>query len=84
MNDSAGKTVQEIREWLVARIAAKLMMPPEEIPTDQPLTRLGIDSTEAVVVSGELQDWLQRRVPPTVVWDHPTIDALAAHLADDR
>ena len=83
MNDSRKRSASEIREWLVARIAAKLLMPAEEVPTDQPLTRLGIDSTEAVVVSGELQELLGKRVPPTVVWDHPTIDALAAHLADE-
>jgi acyl carrier protein len=83
MNDSEKRSAAEIREWLVARIAGKLSMPPEEIPTDQPLTRLGVDSTEAVVVSGELQEWLGKRVAPTAVWDHPTIDALAAHLADD-
>ena len=23
-----------------------------------------------------------RRIPPTVVWDHPTIDSLAEHLGE--
>jgi acyl carrier protein len=57
-------------------------MMPEEVPADQPVTRLGVDSTEAVVISGELQEWLGRRVAPTALWDHPTIDALAEHLAE--
>jgi acyl carrier protein len=80
MSDNSQKSVSEIRGWLVSRIADKLSMPEEEVPTDQPLTRLGIDSTEAVVFSGELQEWLGTPVAPTAVWDHPTIDALAAHL----
>jgi len=82
MSEEVAKTVDEVRGWLVSRIAKRLTMEPEEIPTDQPVTRLGIDSTEAVVISGELQEWLGRRVPPTVVWDHPTIDALARHLGE--
>ena len=80
MSDVAAKNANEVREWLVEMIAKRLSMEPAEIPTDQPVTRLGIDSTEAVVISGELQEWLGRRVPPTVVWDHPTIDSLAEHL----
>ena len=82
MNDKNERTISEVREWLVARIARRLSMPAQEIPTDQPVTRLGIDSTEAVVISGELQEWLGRRIPPTVIWDHPTIDSLAEHLGE--
>ncbi len=72
----------EIKKWMVDVIASRLDIPAGDIPTDQPLTRLGIDSTEAVVISGELQEWLSRRIPPTVVWDHPTIDSLAEHLGE--
>jgi len=76
------KSVAEIREWLVVRLSKKLAIPPGEIPADQPMSRLGIDSTEAVVISGELQEWLKKRVAPTALWDHPTIDALAEHLGE--
>jgi len=81
MNAAREKSVSDIREWLVARLSKKLAIPPGEIPADQPMSRLGIDSTEAVVISGELQEWLGKRIAPTVVWDHPTIDDLAAYLA---
>lgn len=81
MSEVQHRDAAEVREWLVARIAAKVGIEPSGIPTDQPMSRLGVDSTEAVVISGELQEWLGRRVAPTIVWDHPTIDELAAHLA---
>jgi hypothetical protein len=31
----------------------------------------------------ELGNWLSRRVDPTLAWDYPTIDSLAAHLGGD-
>jgi len=80
MGRSSGRSAEEIRGWLKSRIAHRLGLRPEDVPSDQPVTRLGVDSTEAVVISGELQEWLGRRVAPTALWDHPTIDALAAHL----
>ncbi|MCK9460908.1 MAG: acyl carrier protein [Proteobacteria bacterium] len=82
MSATGAKTAAEVRVWLKARVAVRLGMMPEEVPADQPVTRLGVDSTEAVVISGELQEWLGRRVAPTALWDHPTIDALAEHLAE--
>jgi len=74
-------TEAEIREWLVAKIAERVGAAPESINPTKPFTVLGVDSTEAVVISGELQEWLGRRVPPTIAWDHPSIDAVARHLA---
>ena len=82
MNEHEAMTAARINEWLVEVIAGRLNIPARDIPTDEPVTRLGIDSTEAVVISGELQEWLGRRIPPTVVWDHPTIDALGEHLGE--
>ena len=72
---------QEIVDWLRERLAKPLEMEPAEISVDEPFARLGVDSTEAVVISGELEELLGVRMPPTVGWDHPTIAALAAHLA---
>ena len=82
MGAGSGRSADEVRGWLRARIARRVGLRPEEVPSDQPVTRLGVDSTEAVVISGELQEWLGRRVAPTALWDHPTIDALAAHLGE--
>lgn len=76
----ATRTEAEIREWLIAKIAERVGVAPDAIDPAKPFTVLGVDSTEAVVVSGELQEWLGRRVPPTIAWDHPSIDAVARHL----
>jgi acyl transferase domain-containing protein/acyl carrier protein len=71
----------EIERWLVAHLAEELGVAPETIGLDEPMSSLGLSSAQAVVLSGDLGEWLERALPPTLAYDHPTIRGLAAHLA---
>jgi len=71
---------KQIQEWLVARIAQALELGADRIDVETPFARLGLDSRTAVGMSGELEKWLGRRLSPTLIWDFPTIGALARHL----
>jgi hypothetical protein len=48
---------------------------------DRPLRDQGMDSLEAVLLSLELSELLGWDLPETLGIDHPTVDALAIHLA---
>ncbi|QRK08317.1 AMP-binding protein [Archangium violaceum] len=72
---------EAIRGWLVARLSERLKVGPQSIDSREPFSRYGLDSAAAVGLSGELQEWLGRPVSPTLVYDHPSIDAVALHLA---
>ncbi|MBI4863289.1 MAG: acyl carrier protein [Candidatus Riflebacteria bacterium] len=74
-------TKEELEEWIVQRVARELSVPPDHIDVSIPLAGLGLDSAQAVALTGELEDLLKRRISPTVVYEHPTISRLAAHLA---
>ena len=69
-----------IRRWLRARVAAKLGIAPAAVDAREPFTRYGLESRDAIAMTGELQEWLGRALPPTLVYDYPNIEALAAHL----
>ncbi|CAM5362032.1 Phthiocerol/phenolphthiocerol synthesis polyketide synthase type I PpsA [Streptomyces tendae] len=56
-------------------------MRPERLDARQPLADLGLSSKDAVVVVGELREWLGEDLSPAVLWEHPTPRALARHLA---
>jgi hypothetical protein len=38
---------------------------------------------QAVALSGKLEEWLGRRLSPTLIYNYPTIAALANHLAGE-
>ncbi len=71
----------DIRDWMQTRMAADLGVPPEEVSTEETFDRLGLDSLAILGVLGELAGELDIEVETTVLFDHPSIEALATHLA---
>ncbi len=74
------RTSEEIRAWLIERIAAELRVPAAQINTQRPLLEMGLSSIEAASFSGELSTYLGVKISPLVLWDYPTIEQLAQHL----
>jgi amino acid adenylation domain-containing protein/thioester reductase-like protein len=76
-------SAQTIQSWLVTRIAAMLELDASSIDPRQPFTYYGLGSIQAVSLTGDLEVFLHRKLSPTLAWDYPTIESLAAHLAND-
>jgi acyl carrier protein len=72
---------EAIEQWLIERVSRATGIPQKEIDTQLRMQELGIDSTEAVVISGELQQLCGIPVAPTVLFDYETIGATAEALA---
>jgi acyl transferase domain-containing protein/acyl-CoA synthetase (AMP-forming)/AMP-acid ligase II/acyl carrier protein len=70
-----------IRAWLMEKVAGKLSVPVHTVRASDPFSQFGIDSLDAVALSGELQEWLGRPLAATLLYDYPTIEALARHLS---
>ncbi|MFE9564789.1 acyl carrier protein [Streptomyces sp. NPDC006487] len=73
----------EIRDWLVERVAFYLESRPQDVDTATALIELGLDSVYALTLCGDVEDRFGLVVEPTMAWDHPTVDALTAHLAQE-
>lgn len=71
-----------ITSWLVAQLAERLDLPAEDIEIHKDFTEYGLNSIEAVNLSGNLENFLGRRLDPTLLWDYPNIHALALYLAN--
>lgn len=82
--DPQSPTEQEIQAWLISNISAVVEIEPQSIDIRKPLEYYGMDSMQAMHLSGDLADWLGRQLSPTVVWDYPTIELLASHLAKNE
>ena len=65
---------------MVAKISQQLNVKPENIEVRELLTRYALDSVQAVNISAALENWLGRRLSPSLLWDYPTIEQLTQHL----
>ena len=82
---STGSTLgsEIIQTWIVAQIAERTGIDPDELDVRKPLRSYGLDSVANVAITGDLGAWLGRELSPTLIYDHPTIEELAQHLAGD-
>lgn len=76
-------TAVEIQAWIVSYLAELLEIEPDEVNVTIPFDRYGLDSSAAVGMTGDLEDWVGRKIDPTLLYDYPTIEALAHHLAEE-
>lgn len=74
--------VDAIRAKLLSEISRELEMEAEDIDTCESLINYGLDSAQGVLISGDLGEWLGRPLPPTVIWEYPSIEALVSFLAE--
>jgi acyl carrier protein len=76
-------TQEQIENWLVDQIAEILIIEKKEIDVRAPFSSYGLSSRDAVLLSGDMEDWLDRRLSPTIVYEYPSIETLAKHLSED-
>lgn len=74
---------KEIETWIVSYIANLLEVDSEDVDTKIPFDRYGLDSSAAVGMTGDLEDWLGYEIDPTLIYDYPTIEALVEHLSSE-
>ncbi|MFO0958314.1 MAG: amino acid adenylation domain-containing protein [Isosphaeraceae bacterium] len=72
-----------IADWLAGRISALLGIDPAGIDRQAPFATFGLGSAQAVGIAGDLEGFLDRRLPPTLLYEYPSIDALAKYLGED-
>jgi acyl carrier protein len=77
-------TPEQLEAWLTEQLASRLKVPPGEIDPVRRLEEYGLDSLEAVSLTGEIEVLLGRPVDPTILWDHPSVRAVALHLTAPR
>jgi acyl carrier protein len=74
-------SARDIRRFLVGQIAELGGMAQEDVDVSASFESLGLSSAKALVVLTRLETWLDRRFSQTLIWNFPTIEALAARLA---
>ena len=76
-------TVDDIESWLTQYLADLLEVPEEAIDPTANFQELGLDSSLAISLTGDLEEWLGRRVNPTLLYNYTTIESLSCGLAEE-
>jgi acyl carrier protein len=71
-----------LREHLTARVARILRLEPARIDAEAPLKSLGLDSLMTLELRNRLEHDCGLHLSATLVWNYPTIAALAGHIAE--
>jgi acyl carrier protein len=77
------QSIDSIRGWLIGWMANELNLEAREIEPDGAFLSYGMDSMSAMMLVGDLEGLIGKRLPPTLAWDYPTVNALAQHVVGE-
>lgn len=84
VRDSDGiPTAIEIQDWIVVYVAELLEVDADEIDPSVPFERYGLDSASAIGMTGDIENWLGRKIDPTLLYDYPTVASFSQHLVEE-
>jgi trans-AT polyketide synthase, acyltransferase and oxidoreductase domains len=69
-----------IERWLIEQVARQIGISPGEIGTRQSFESFGLNSVQGGVILSRLERWLGEKLSSTLIWNYPTIEALAERL----
>ena len=84
ISESKDVSFEAIREFITGRLSQMLNLRHESIDASEAFSAYGMDSLKAVQISGELEEFLGRELPATLVYDYPTVNALSEFLSGKR
>ncbi|MEM9216876.1 MAG: AMP-binding protein [Cyanobacteria bacterium P01_F01_bin.150] len=76
-------TEEEIEVWIVSHLARHLNVRPDEIDVNESFTDYGLDSSVAISTTGDLAEWLNFELEPTLFWEYTNIKAIALYLSEE-
>jgi phthiocerol/phenolphthiocerol synthesis type-I polyketide synthase A len=79
---SAEDVLSELEIELRTILACELGMPEPELELDRPFADMGLNSVMAMSVRREAEQLVGIELSATMLWNHPTIAALAAYLSN--
>lgn len=73
---------KQAQAWLLALLSKNLKIDPKGIQPDVMLSEYGMDSMQAVMLSGEISELTGQEVPPNILYERPTVHELAAYMEE--
>ena len=74
---------EDIEQWLIGMLSESAGLDPQDIDVALPCSVYGLDSLTGVSLVGDLEVWLQVSLSPTLLWEMPSITAVAQAVVDE-
>jgi acyl carrier protein len=82
MIQQSQNTAETIQAWLITEFSERMDIDPDEINVQEPFSNYELSSAEALALLSKLERTLEQRLSATLLWNYPTIEALAQRLAE--
>lgn len=73
-------TEKDIQQWLKVWINKKMGIAINEIQMEKEFSHYGMDSLAGVTMAQELENLLRMPIPPTIIWDYPTLTKTTTYI----
>ncbi|SHN11708.1 acyl carrier protein [Roseibium suaedae] len=77
---NAHSITPEVQSFLKERLSFYTKMDQDKIAQDADLISLGLQSIDAVLISGEIEDHFKIELDPSTVFEHDTFESFAAEI----
>ncbi|MFF3326342.1 SDR family NAD(P)-dependent oxidoreductase [Streptomyces sp. NPDC002889] len=77
-------TLEGVRAWLASAVAEAAGLDPLAVDPERPIAEFGLGSLQLVRLAAELSEQIGRPLEPSLVFNHPTITAIAEVVFDAR
>ena len=76
-------TEDNIINWLLTKLTGILGLEEDELEIETSFSEYGLDSSVALTLTGELGEWLEMELEPTLFWEYTNIDELTEYLWEE-
>jgi acyl carrier protein len=75
-------TVVDFEQWLCGVLGELLDIPPDKVDVATHFDRYGLDSSAAISLTEMIGRYIGKTLEPTLLYEYPSIRALALHLSE--
>jgi acyl carrier protein len=73
--------VAQVSDWLINKLCVIYKVPSVKIDINKNLSEYGLDSLNAIAITGELEELFELELPNTLFWNYPTITKVAEFIS---
>lgn len=83
VNPKPAPDAEIVHAWIKDWVVQKLNVEAQSITPNRPFADFGLDSIFAVELAQDLEEWLDKALEPTLLWNYPTVGELVEYLTQE-